>query len=238
VLLWHLFFIFMDSHHTHEKRSIWTLINFLFGVGFALFAAVAGAALIYGGIKNSRAHGPQPVAAAAPAAPAAAPAGGTGTGTTPAPATPTTPGAAPAAAAPATSAGAPAGGVAEFTLHPGAANPMSFDTASITVKAGQKVKITFSNDSNVPLQHNFVLGKAGSKDRLIALANTMMVDMGKWLPLGFIPDSPDVIAHTKLLNPKESGTVEFTAPAEPGDCPYLCTFPGHAMIMNGVMKVE
>lgn len=115
---------------------------------------------------------------------------------------------------------------------------MSFDITSIAVKAGQKVKLTFSNDGAVPLQHNLILCKAGSKDRMIALANTMMTDMGKWLPLGFVPDSPDVIAHTKLLNMKESETIEFTAPAEKGDYPYLCTFPGHSMIMNGTMKVE
>ncbi|MCB1209408.1 MAG: hypothetical protein KDK97_08785 [Verrucomicrobiales bacterium] len=25
---------------------------------------------------------------------------------------------------------------------------------------------------------------------------------------------------------------------EKGDYPYLCTFPGHWMVMNGVLKVE
>jgi azurin len=133
---------------------------------------------------------------------------------------------------------AQADAVAEFTIKPGSPNPMSFDVTSISVKAGQKVKLTFSNDSAIPLQHNLILCKAGSKERVIALANSMMTDMAKWLPLGFVPDSPDVIVHTRLLNLKESQTLEFTAPAEKGDYPYLCTFPGHSMIMNGVMKVE
>jgi azurin len=32
--------------------------------------------------------------------------------------------------------------------------------------------------------------------------------------------------------------LEFDAPAEPGLYPYLCTFPGHGMLMNGIMTVE
>ncbi|WP_448633457.1 plastocyanin/azurin family copper-binding protein [Pedobacter panaciterrae] len=42
---------------------------------------------------------------------------------------------------------------------------------------------------------------------------------------------------TKLLNPEEKVTLQFTAPDKPGDYPFLCTFPGHWSIMNGVMKV-
>jgi len=33
-------------------------------------------------------------------------------------------------------------------------------------------------------------------------------------------------------------TISFRAPAEPGRYPYLCTFPGHWMIMNGDLIVE
>ena len=32
--------------------------------------------------------------------------------------------------------------------------------------------------------------------------------------------------------------VVFRAPEEPGRYPYLCTFPGHWMVMNGEMFVE
>ncbi len=133
---------------------------------------------------------------------------------------------------------ASSGDVAVINIKPGIANPMSYDITSFSVKPGQKVKLTFANESATPLQHNLVLCKAGTKDSIIALANGMMTDMAKWMGKGFIPESPDVLQHTKLLNIKESETLEFTAPAEKGDYPYLCTFPGHAMIMNGLMKVE
>jgi azurin len=41
-----------------------------------------------------------------------------------------------------------------------------------------------------------------------------------------------------MVNPKADFTIHFDAPKEKGDYPYLCTFPGHWMVMNGVMKVE
>jgi azurin len=46
----------------------------------------------------------------------------------------------------------------------------------------------------------------------------------------------DIIAHTPMSAPGETVTVEFTAPAE-GDYPYICTYPGHYMTMQGTMHV-
>jgi uncharacterized protein len=39
------------------------------------------------------------------------------------------------------------------------------------------------------------------------------------------------------VNAESSYTLTFIAPAQVGDYPYVCTFPGHWSIMNGVMKV-
>ena len=36
----------------------------------------------------------------------------------------------------------------------------------------------------------------------------------------------------------ESDTVTFDAPAEPGAYPYLCSFPGHFALMQGVLTVK
>lgn len=211
----------MDTQHhdTQENTGgFWPLITRLCGIAFGLFALVAGSSLIISGIKNTRTTGPTPATAAAssssmPAAPMTA-----------------TP------AAPASNAAATADGSA-ITIKPDAVNPMAYDTKSFTVKAGQPFKLIFSNDSAVPLQHNLCICKIGTKDAVIASANTMMTQPDA-LAKGFIPESPDILWHTRLLNQKESQTLEFTAPAEKGDYPYVCTFPGHAILMNGVMKVE
>ncbi|MFV1994383.1 MAG: plastocyanin/azurin family copper-binding protein, partial [Verrucomicrobiales bacterium] len=67
-------------------------------------------------------------------------------------------------------------------------------------------------------------------------ANGMMADP-QGMAKGYIPESEDILWHTKLLQPKQVDTIEFIAPA-PGEYPYLCTFPGHWMLMRGVMTVE
>jgi azurin len=107
---------------------------------------------------------------------------------------------------------------------------MAFDKTSLTVKAGQKVKLTFKNGSG--MQHNWVLVKPGAADA-VGNASIAAGNSKGWLATG-----PDVLAHTKLVDPKQSDTIEFTAPDKPGDYPYLCTFPGHASIMRGVLKVK
>lgn len=54
----------------------------------------------------------------------------------------------------------------------------------------------------------------------------------------FVPKSAQVLHATKLLNPAGTQTLRFKAPAQPGDYPYVCTFPGHWTIMNGIMEVR
>jgi putative heme-binding domain-containing protein len=52
-----------------------------------------------------------------------------------------------------------------------------------------------------------------------------------------VPELPEVLAATRLLQPGESQTLRWQAPSQPGDFPYLCTFPGHWVRMNGVLHV-
>ena len=52
--------------------------------------------------------------------------------------------------------------------------------------------------------------------------------------------SDQVIAHTGIVGGGEGDTkeltIEFAAP-EPGDYPFLCSFPGHFAMMNGTFRV-
>jgi azurin len=210
----------MDStHHDSAENSggFWNAFAQTLSIGLAAFSLLAGAAFIYGGLRYSRVRGPQPVPATPPPA-----------------ATPAASGSAAASLAPAASASV-AGG--EIVIKPGTDNPLTYDIKSFAVKAGQKVKLTFNNQSAVPQPHNLILGKLGSKDRLIAAFTAMIADPNG-MAKGYIPESPDIIVHTKLLNPGQSETLDFTAPVEKGDYPYICSFPGHSILMNGVMKVE
>ena len=127
--------------------------------------------------------------------------------------------------------------VTEIILKPDAANPLAYDKKAFTVKAGQKLKLTLENKSAVPQPHNLLIIKPGTLMKVGALANGMLTDP-QAMAKDFIPESPDILHHTKLIQPGQTGSLEITAPTEPGDYPYLCTFPGHWMLMQGVMKVE
>jgi azurin len=131
------------------------------------------------------------------------------------------------------------GDVAALELKPHAQNPLGYDKTELTVKAGQKVKLTLNNTGSIaPQPHNFLLLKPGKLDAVGALANAMLADP-QGMAKHYIPEAakPDILANTKLVQPNQTETIEFTAPAEAGDYPYMCTFPGHWLLMRGVMHV-
>ena len=51
------------------------------------------------------------------------------------------------------------------------------------------------------------------------------------------PKNSKILHGTKMLEAGQTEVIEFTAPANPGDYEFVCTFPGHWTVMNGVMKV-
>jgi azurin/lysophospholipase L1-like esterase len=124
------------------------------------------------------------------------------------------------------------GGVFEITILT-VMEKMQYDTKSFDVKAGEKVKLTFTNPDYLP--HNIVIVQPGSADE-IALAG---ISLGaKGFETGFVPDSDKIIAATPLIDHGKSKVLNFTAPTTPGDYQFVCTFPGHAPLMRGVMKVR
>ena len=104
-----------------------------------------------------------------------------------------------------------------------------------TVNRGQPVSLAFTNPDATA--HNLAICTPGSLEEIGMAGNEMAKD-----PDGqkkdFIPVTDKILHHTKLLNPNSTETLRFTAPASPGDYPYVCTFPGHWVIMRGVMHVK
>ena len=43
---------------------------------------------------------------------------------------------------------------------------------------------------------------------------------------------------TDVVPPQERTVIHFRVPRERGRYPFLCTFPGHWMVMNGILTVE
>ena len=109
---------------------------------------------------------------------------------------------------------------------------LKFDIETITDKAGMKIKIIFNNNDD--MLHNLVITKPGTADIVGLLATKMGLNGER---LNYIPKSSDVLFHSRLLHPKESDAIYFIAPPKPGDYMYVCTFPGHYMVMRGILKV-
>jgi azurin len=120
-------------------------------------------------------------------------------------------------------------------LHLATATGLQFAQKTLRVKAGEGVALTVENPDSMP--HNWVLVKVGSEEKVGDLANRMVA-----LPDGYarhyVPESSDVICHTRLLEPGKQTTIYFNAPKEPGRYPYFCSFPGHWQIMRGTLIVE
>lgn len=113
---------------------------------------------------------------------------------------------------------------------------MKFDPALLTVKPGQEVALLFKN-AKCPLQHNFVLVNPGKLAGVGAAADAMLSSPAA-VSRYYIPASPDIVAAgTKLVGTGQYDLIKFTAPAAPGDYPYLCTFPGHWRLMHGILRV-
>ena len=109
---------------------------------------------------------------------------------------------------------------------------LKYDIETITVKAGTKIKITFKNNDD--MLHNLVITKPGTADQVGLLAANMGLNGER---LNYIPKSNDILFHTRILRPKESDAIYFIAPAEAGDYTYVCTFPGHYVLMRGTLRV-
>jgi azurin len=105
---------------------------------------------------------------------------------------------------------------------------------ALTVGAGQIVDLVLMNTDVMP--HNFVLGAPGSLDAIGAAADAMLTGnsgaVQQW-----VPDVPQVLASTRLVEPGQTITLQFRAPNRPGEYPFVCTFPGHWRVMNGVLTV-
>ncbi|MBB5032361.1 PVC-type heme-binding CxxCH protein [Prosthecobacter vanneervenii] len=110
---------------------------------------------------------------------------------------------------------------------------MMYDVKELTVKSGKKVKLTFANPDFMP--HNILLVNPGKADEV---ATQAMALGAKGFETGFIPANTNILWHSKLLDNGKQQVIEFTAPAKPGDYPYICSFPGHYLIMRGVLHVK
>ena len=137
------------------------------------------------------------------------------------------------AAAPPTTAALPA---PDVTIRLGVvAGQIRFDQTALTVAPGQLVQLVYTNPD--VMQHNFLLGAPGSLEQIGTAADAMLTT-GDALANQYVPPIAQVLYATPIVEPGQTITVQFRAPSEAGQYPYVCTFPGHWRLMNGVLTVR
>lgn len=112
---------------------------------------------------------------------------------------------------------------------------LTYSTRSFTAKAGEPLRVTLVNPDVVP--HNWVLVKPGALQRVGEQANRLVADP-EAVARHYVPQTDDVLFYTDIVPAHDEFTIWIKAPSQPGRYPYLCTFPGHWMVMNGELIVE
>ena len=111
---------------------------------------------------------------------------------------------------------------------------MIFDLKWFAVEAGKPVQIILFNPD--AMSHNLVVMRPGTLQEVGAAANAMSISTDP-AAKPYVPPGPQVLHATRLLQWGETERLSFTAPAEAGEYPFACTFPGHWVRMYGVMLV-
>lgn len=113
---------------------------------------------------------------------------------------------------------------------------MRYDKKELRIPAGTVVVLTLKHAGKLPksaMGHNWVLLEQG-----IDMANFGQEAM-KAKDNDYIPPALEgnIIAHTRMLGGGESDTIIFNSPPI-GIYTFLCSFPGHYVLMNGKFIVE
>ena len=112
---------------------------------------------------------------------------------------------------------------------------MRYDRVHLVVQAGQPIQITLKNpDAHA---HNLVIVVPGASAEVGVVASQMLEDSDSFQGKSYVPNSDKVLLASQMVRGKQSDTMTFVAPETIGEYPYLCTFPGHWVSMNGILHV-
>jgi len=115
---------------------------------------------------------------------------------------------------------------------------MKFSVTRIEATAGEELKVVLKNVGTLPKEamgHNWVLLKKGTDVMGFSTA-ALQAKATEYIPASM---AAQVIAHTKLIGPKQTDEVTFKVPSEAGEYPFVCSFPAHGMAgMRGVLIVK
>lgn len=108
---------------------------------------------------------------------------------------------------------------------------LQFSEKRLVLQPRTRLTLIVQNDDD--MAHNLVVTRPNSRARVVEFALAMGE---KGNAQNFIPNLPDILAHTRLLDPGTQDTLTVTLPNE-GDFSYVCTYPGHGFVMYGALYV-
>ena len=116
---------------------------------------------------------------------------------------------------------------------------MKFSVERVTLTVGQPVKLVLRNEDSS--DHNLVIVEPGAVEEVGVAANEMARDATN-ATSDFVPAEKRhlILAATPMIGPNRGARIavlRFHAPEEPGIYPYVCTFPGHWIMMTGELVV-
>ncbi|GMU67542.1 MAG: hypothetical protein AMXMBFR36_38160 [Acidobacteriota bacterium] len=132
----------------------------------------------------------------------------------------------------------PASATAPREIKINGTDAMQYSVKKIEAKPGESLKIVLSTVSSMPkteMAHNFILLAKGTNVDSFVMAASMARNT-EYIPAA---KKASILASTKLAGGGETVEVTFTAPTEPGEYVYICSFPGHyAAGMKGILVVK
>lgn len=121
----------------------------------------------------------------------------------------------------------------ERTLLLGTLTGMKFDQEEFIVTAGETIQFVFRNADD--MLHNVVICRPGTGQAVGAAAMAMGIDGPAH---NYVPETDDVLYHTALTQPDSTDRIFLEAPEQAGNYDFICSFPGHAATMKGILRVR
>ena len=127
-------------------------------------------------------------------------------------------------------------GVPVFVIHT-VHEQMRYDNTRIVVEAGKPFELILENGDTMP--HNLVIVKPGQHEKIGTAASTMTPDKVDKQGRAYIPKDweKEILEATKVIEPGQNETIKVKAPREEGEYEYVCTMPGHFVVMWGKLIV-
>jgi azurin len=124
------------------------------------------------------------------------------------------------------------------TIDLTAGDNMKYNITQIEATPGEVLHVTLTNTGTLPKEamgHDWILLRAGADPDAYSRAAIAAKDTNYQPPaLAF-----EVLASIPLLGPAQTADVTFNAPTQPGEYPFLCSFPAHCQSgMHGVLVVR